>query len=190
MQRHANEWYGRHSRRLLQERAAAGRLKNTTRPALLALLRNQKDVTRQLRALWTLHVTGGVDEPVLKELLRHPSENLRRWAIELGCESKAPSPWLVREYERLASSDPSPMVRLALASALQRMPVVERWKLAEALLAHAEDSGDANLPLMIWYGIEPAVANDRAQALTLLARCQMPQVRQFISRRMAAPGKN
>ncbi len=190
LQLHPNDWYVRHARRLLQERAAAGHLKKSTRPDLLVMLRDQKEVTRQLRALWALHVTGGVDEPVLKDLLRHPSENLRRWAIELGCESKTPPAWLVREYERLASSDPSPMVRLALASALQRLPVAERWGLAENLLAHVEDAGDANLPLLIWYGIEPAVGADRARALTLLARCQMPQVRQFISRRMAGSGEN
>ncbi len=190
LQLQANDWYVRHARRLLQERAADGRLKKSTRPALLSLLRHEKDVPRQLRALWALHVTGGVDEPVLKDLLRHPSENLRRWAIELGCESKRPPAWLIREYERLASSDPSPMVRLALASALQRMPVGERWDLAEALLAHPEDAGDANLPLLIWYGLEPSVGADHARGLKLLAHCPMPQVRQLISRRLTAPGRS
>ena len=32
--------------------------------------------------------------------------------------------------------------------------------LAQALLSHAEDAEDHNLPLMVWYGIEPLATND------------------------------
>ena len=77
-------------------------------------------------------------------------------------------------------------MRLGLASALQRMPVNDRWPIAEALLSHAEDAADKDLPLLIWYGIEPAVAADQAKAALLLAKCQQPSVRQFITRRLTA----
>ena len=77
-------------------------------------------------------------------------------------------------------------MRLGLASALQRMPVADRWPIAEALLSHAEDATDKDLPLLIWYGIEPAVAADQTKAALLLAKCQVPQVRQFITRRLTA----
>ena len=78
----------------------------------------------------------------------------------------------------------SAFVRLGLASALQRLPVNDRWDLATALLSHAEDAADKDLPLLIWYGIEPAVAADQGKAALLLAKCQQPQVRTFITRRL------
>ncbi len=49
---------------------------------------------------------------------------------------------LATEFRGLAASDPSPVVRLALASALQRLPLDARWAILEALIAHAEDASD------------------------------------------------
>jgi hypothetical protein len=89
----------------------------------------------------------------------------------------------------LAKSDPSPVVRLFLASALQRLEPLRRWAIAEGLVGHAEDAEDANLPLMIWYGIEPAVSQDRERALGLVARTKIPLVRQNITRRIAGQSK-
>src|SRR5262249_57623925 len=70
-------------------------------------------------------------------------------------------------FTEQAGREKSAMVRLALASALQRLEVGERWPLAEKLAAHAEDAGDPYLPLMTWYGVEPAVAADPARAAAL-----------------------
>jgi hypothetical protein len=70
---------------------------------------------------------------------------------------------------------------------LHRLPIDSRWEIAEALLSHADDSEDPNLPLIIWHGIEPAIAKDRTKAVQLLAKCKIQKVRQFITRRMTAP---
>ena len=85
----------------------------------------------------------------------------------------------------MAKKDKSPLVRLYLASALQRLPFKQRVPVLKALLAHAEDVGDPNLPLMYWYATEPVVAADKVAAVQLLAACKIPKVRQFITRRMA-----
>src|SRR5262249_58177570 len=56
-----NDWYVRHARRLLQERAAPPRRNGD---AVHVALRQQLvngDVPQRLRALWALHVTGGFD---------------------------------------------------------------------------------------------------------------------------------
>ena len=37
-----------------------------------------------------------------------------------------------------------------------------------------------NIPLMIWYGIEPAVPGDKPRAVRLAATSKIPLVRQFI----------
>jgi phosphosulfolactate phosphohydrolase-like enzyme len=39
--------------------------------------------------------------------------------------------------------------------------------IAAALVAHGEDASDANLPLMIWYGIEPLGLADPAALATM-----------------------
>ncbi len=60
----------------------------------------------------------------------------------------------------MAQEDPSGLVRLTLASTLQRLPVAQRPTLAAPLLAHKEDASDHNLPLLIWYGLIPVADAD------------------------------
>ncbi len=91
---------------------------------------------------------------------------------------------------RLAKDDPSPVVRLYLASAAQRIDVAKRWPILTALASHAGDAKDHNLPLMLWYAAEPAVAADPAKGAELLASCAIPKVQEFIARRMAAMAAN
>ena len=92
----------------------------------------------------------------------------------------------MKEFARLAKEDPSPVVRLYLASACQRLTVAERLPIVEALLAHAEDVNDHNLPLMYWYATEPIVAADPAKGALLLAKAKLPIIREYITRRLTA----
>src|SRR5262249_55895987 len=85
---------------------------------------------------------------------------------------------------RLAESDPSPVVRLYLASALQRLPVDGRLSLGAKLAAHAEDRDDANLPLMYWYGLEPTVAAQPTSGARLASSAPIPLLRRFAARRL------
>ena len=122
----------------------------------------------------------------LAELLRDPDEHLRACAIQLLCENKRPSESVRSELARLGKADKSPLVRLYLASAMQRFPLPQRVPVLAALLAHAEDAADPSLPLMYWYATEPVVAADPEIGVRLLANCKIPKVRQFITRRMAS----
>jgi hypothetical protein len=186
LQLHQNDWWVRQARRLLQERAAAGKLGDAVRPALLKMLADQPQAPRKLRALWALHVTGGLDEKTLVSLLGSPEDVVRGWAVRLLVEDRHASDAVASRLAELGRVDRSASVRLALASALQRMALPQRWPLAEALAGHAEDSADANLPLMIWYGVEPLVPSDPERAAALLAKARIPLVRQNIARRMAS----
>jgi len=89
------------------------------------------------------------------------------------------------EFVRLAKTDASGLVRLALASTLQRLPVSRRAGLAAALLAHEADANDHNLPLLIWYGLIPVADTDPAVLATLAAKCELPLTRKLIARRLA-----
>jgi putative membrane-bound dehydrogenase-like protein len=178
LQSHPNEWFARHAQRVLHERQA-----NTS--VLTKTLKSSRSVPLRLRALWSLRVTGNLDEKKLEELLQDSSEHLRAWAIQLLCENRKPSEAARAEFARMADEDKSPLVRLYLASAMQRLLLEQRVPVLAHLLAHTEDEGDQNLPLMYWYATEPVVAADRVAAVKLLTACQIPKVRQFITHRMA-----
>ena len=55
------------------------------RALITRMFREQKDVTRKLRALWALHVTGAADASFLRGILDHEDEHIRSWAIRLAC---------------------------------------------------------------------------------------------------------
>src|SRR6185436_10293255 len=115
LQLHTNDWQVRHARRILQERAAAGKVDPQIHMDLTRIARGTPDVTRKLRALWALHATGGLNatanlptadprfrkqpldlrgprfintQPLLPELLEHSDENLRWWSVQILCEDK------------------------------------------------------------------------------------------------------
>jgi putative membrane-bound dehydrogenase-like protein len=181
-QLHANEWFVRRSRLILQERGPDP----AVHQALVKLIREQRDMTRQLRALWALHVTRGLTEPLALEFLQSPEARLRAWTIQLVCEDKAPTAALLEAFAKLAQTDPSPTVRLYLASAAQRIDVSKRWPVVEGLLAHEEDADDHNLPLMVWFAAEPLVPADPDRALALGSKTPLAKVRSLITRRQAA----
>ena len=182
---HDNDWFARHARRLLQERAATGRLGRDT-PARLEARIAAGPVRDRLRAMWSLHAIDGFDDPRLLRLLDDADPLVRSWAVQLAAESRQPSGAVVARFRSLADTDPSPVVRLAVCSALQRLPLAARWPICAALLAHAEDAGDHNLPLMNWYAVEPLVAVDATRAMTLALECRIPAVSRFIVRRAAS----
>ena len=184
LQLHRNDWYVRHARRLLQERGSDP----AVHARLRRLLQDQPDVTRKLRALWALHVTDGLREPDLLGLLGHQSEYLRSWAVSLLVERRTPSAAALRRLSALARSEGSPLVRLYLASALQRIPAASRWDAVAGLASHAADASDPNLPLMLWYAAEPLAALDTPRALHLAAASPIRTLFPFTVRRVAALG--
>ena len=78
---HPNEWFVRHARRVLQERASAGRDMTAVQAGLRHIFEEQSEVPRKLNALWTLNVTGGAGAEWLEPLLSHSNEHVRAWAI-------------------------------------------------------------------------------------------------------------
>ena len=189
---HENEWYVRMARRLLQERAAAASDAGAVRPIadahaeLRATLNNNGDVTRRLRALWTLHATYGLENKDYVKLLSDSNEHVRSWAIQLHLERKRPDTDTLGQLVIMAKNDPSQLVRLYLASALQRLPIDDRWEIATGLIGHSEDANDHNLPLMIWYGIEPLVAADAKRAMALIEKSMIPIVNRYVIRRASS----
>jgi hypothetical protein len=177
-----NDWYVRHARKVLAEKQPGA---EAWKP-LTEIATTNADPTRVLRAMWALHVTGGFTEELALKLTGHADPYVRAWVFQLALEdNKAPAS-VVNKMIELAASDPSPVVRLYLASGAQRLTVEQRGPIVEALLQHAEDADDHNLPLMYWYAAEPIAGTDIKAAALLAAKSKIPRVREYVSRRMAA----
>lgn len=140
-----------------------------------------------VRELWAMNaVLVGTRDEHAAQLLKSKHERVRGWSVQLALEDKQASVELQRAMEVAAEKDPSPIVRRYLASGLQRLPLEQRWGIAENLAAHAEDNDDPNIPLLVWYGVEPLVAADPARALATFTRAKLEHVRRFTVRRAAA----
>jgi len=189
LQLHPNDWHVRHARRLLQERALAGKLAADTHDKLWQMFQKHPEETRRLRALWTLYVTDGLrgKRPLAGASL---TPALLTWAIRLSLDEGAADGKLLAWLQEIARTRQEPPVRLALASALQRLTAEQRWPLAEILVRDEEASKDSYLPLMIWYGVEALPPADPARAVKMLTAARIPLVREYLARRLAGlPGQ-
>jgi hypothetical protein len=88
----------------------------------------------------------------------------------------------------MAKSDESPIMRLYLASAAQRMPFADRWPVLTGLASHGEDVEDNTLPRMIWFALEPMVPSHPRESLLLAVGGKIPKLQAFVARRMATKG--
>jgi putative membrane-bound dehydrogenase-like protein len=204
---HTNEWFVRQARLQLAERAPESREAEQAKAQLREMFARHSDPILKLRTLWSLCVIGSADEEFLRVQLRHSDEHVRTWAIRLLSDAwpldtitskrpvsnalrgtqdapPAPSSATFNEFVRLAKRDDSGLVRLALATVLQRLPVLERPRLAAPLLEHSEDANDHNLPLMLWYGLIPVGDVAPAALVKVAGGCQLPLPRRFIARRL------
>jgi putative membrane-bound dehydrogenase-like protein len=195
---HANEWFVRKARRVLAERAARGESLTDAKTRLRTLLDQDPDPARKIRALCSLATIGGADDASLRRLLHHEQESVRAWAIRFltdalpidtvyskrGGADVDLSEDLRVELATLAETDPSGLVRLVLASTLQRLPVGRRPELAKSLLSRTEDQDDHNLPALLWTGLIPVAEADPESLVLLAATCRTPAVTRLIARRL------
>ncbi|HBE69298.1 MAG TPA: dehydrogenase [Planctomycetaceae bacterium] len=187
---HSNEWYSRHARRLLAERSHQP--DEEVAASLRAATRSNPDATRRLRAMWALFGYESWTDKDFEMGLKDNDPHVRGWAIRLH-DQYLQSRWSesqLTELLPLARTDPSPIVRRELASLLMRIPPAKRWDLAAALIAHAEDADDHNLPLLYWYAIEPLAEEnpDRALALAVGASDSIKLLSRYMLRRVAGSG--
>ena len=162
---------------------------------------------KRLRALWCLYVTDGLDEADIVAELQHADPYVRAWALQLiGNESELnaflpsrlppqsnTSAWntdLMDKLAAMAQQDSSPIVRLYLASLVQRLPFENRWPILTGLSSHAEDVADNNIWRMIWFALEPLVPTDPGRAMQLAVSGKIPRLNEFVVRRLIADDAN
>ncbi|MFO0887625.1 MAG: PVC-type heme-binding CxxCH protein [Isosphaeraceae bacterium] len=120
------------------------------------------DGRQTLDAIWVALCLNQAEDnrESLLAITRHADESARAWAIRALTDrlpldtvmGKRPAeePKDDKELDAALSDrairDPSGLVRLVIASTLQRLPYDERAVLAMPLVEHAEDADDSNLP--------------------------------------------
>ncbi|HSY19950.1 MAG TPA: PVC-type heme-binding CxxCH protein, partial [Candidatus Acidoferrales bacterium] len=193
---HPNIWQRRVAERLLSERRdpkAAGPLKK--------LLATGGTLEARLFALWTLHSSGQLEEPVLTGLAEDKEPAMRTWVARLAGERRIASDNIMEKLLMLAG-DPDPSVRLAVATAMRQFasgsltvdtPVPDALKDVEIgpilakVGATSKDGKDPLIPFMIWQAAEPSVAADPQPALNWLGEngpAYMPLTGQIIRKVM------
>lgn len=192
----SNAWLARAAGRELCDRAALGRDIEPAIAPLAAAATADGPVVPRLRGLWTLHALDRLPPAAINEALRADDEHLRARGVALLTDDLPldTATGVPRVTARLAAdrlepllesarTDPSGLVRLALASTLQRLSIADRIPLAAALLAHAEDAADHNLPALIWFGLIPLADREPEALVPLAVNSRIPAVRIWTARR-------
>jgi len=196
LQLHRNDWFVRHARLVLQERAAAGKLEQETIEVLRKILKDSKDLTRRLRALWALHATGALTQASLLDLLEDGEEHIRRWASWLLAETPGDGKNLRAPLLDRANSEPSPFVRLGLASAAWRMSFDKTKSgvagaLAVTLCSRPEnDDPTGALSCMYWNALVAAMPGGESDFYAVMAAGKNPVIRRQAARFWAASSSN
>ena len=174
----ANIWWARKGLRILQEKLASG---HQLRPGL-----RHSIAYRAAESVVYTQALASFDRKKLRDLyFMGRTEAIRAMVVHLLFHERQPEPDLAEWLTRKVARERSPLVKIHMASALQRLPLVNRWELAKALTQLEVASDDRNLALMIWYGFEPLVAADPKRALSIGVSSKIPLIRQFTARRIA-----
>jgi putative membrane-bound dehydrogenase-like protein len=205
LHKHKNEWFVRQGRLSLLSLTRSGALKPQQTEQLKQWAIDPQNEVLACRASLTLHALEAAAPEFWLAQLKNPNEHLRalairaltdRWPIDDVFSQRPTEPANESEYQKevdsylpafiaLAKSEPSGLVRLNLASTVQRLPVQSRIPLALALAMHPEDANDHNIPLLLWYGMIPVAETLPKELADLAINSKIPKLQQFISRRLA-----
>lgn len=183
-----SSWHQRRARLILQERATTGSLSTETPSTIDDILHNGQKTDIRLNALWSLHTMNQLSDTRMLSLFEDSNPYVRAWTIQLACEDSIVSENQAQALIKLSTEDRSPVVRLYLAAALQRVNNSIRKKMAAALLSHARDTADHNIPLMLWYGIEPLISSDVSEVMKILQHSEFHLINQFTGRKLTELG--
>ncbi|QEG22110.1 PVC-type heme-binding CxxCH protein [Mariniblastus fucicola] len=189
---HKNAWYPRMAQRILIERSIATATENIDLEArlgrgtrILSIAYDDELMAPvRLNALRTLFCIANSDEAVLQRLPDSSIESIRVWKVRLLADRAKQSRWSIEQIKTM-SRDSSSLVRLYVASSIQRLPPADAFEVAKRLAAVETDMNDRVQPKLIWYQIEPFIVGDFNNAMDLFAASKSQLLRRNIVRRLA-----
>jgi putative membrane-bound dehydrogenase-like protein len=169
LQTSKNEWLVRHARRVLQERAAAGKLEKGWLAPLGGILHGADNLRERLRCLWTLAAMEFLTTADLFPLLKSKDEALRAWAYRLLLDpNRQLTDVQKNDAGEAAENEESAFVRLHIAGAsvvAGRAGKADRPSIGW-LIGWGEEN--PQVVLMMWYAIEQAARSRPEYALIAL----------------------
>jgi len=191
--KHPNVWYERQARTVLANKKSNIQLELVA--AKLTEKENLESTLRSLRVLKALNPSLSATA----NLLEHPNEHVRAFGIQSANETlpldhvyglhpqhRANRGGILSDtLLRLTQKEPSSLVRLNIASTLQRLPLLDRPPLATAL-ASRNDANDHNLPKLIWFGLTPLLKDHPDKLVEVAEATEWPDLLRFISRALAS----
>jgi putative membrane-bound dehydrogenase-like protein len=179
---HPNNWYSRQARRLFAERRDKS-IVSDLKPML-----SHADQRLALQALWSIHVSGALDDSLAEMTLSSKHEYVRAWTIRLLGDRRTVSLRLYPKLLQLAQNDSSVVVRSQLACTAKRLLAPSAIPIIAELLQHDGDVSDVHIPLLIWWAIEDKAISDPLLVIGLLESDEtwkQPLVSQVIIKRLA-----
>lgn len=185
-----NEWLVRKARRVLQERSVAGKLAKV--PDDIGENPNLPPGVHW-RVLATAHATGQLEVPLYLTTMLEKDPAVATWGVRLWADDHRvdPSPKVAasfmddaaKELAKLATRTKDATVIAAVATACAKLPPGSmKWDVLRSLAAAPDSSTGANLSLMIWLAVQPAVQADPANGLNLILKANNRRVRTNIVR--------
>lgn len=147
-------------------RILGDRLDRSAIPALQTMIR-ENDGQLAVDSLWGLNASGGFTEDFAIETLDHNNAFVRSWAVRLLSDDRNVSDKVAGQLVKLAVSESEVQVRSQLAASARRLPAKHGLPIVNALVAHAADTDDPHVPLMLWWAIEAKAESDSDAVLAL-----------------------
>ena len=188
----SNQWWVRSARRELVNRHLNSPLKDATLLAAKKTWENEAlSVPVRLAAVWFLYSVNKMEAADLVRLSHEDDPHLRSWAVRLlGDGLLELNPASIQRLKDMAANDPSGLVRMYIASGLDRLKPKDALAVASHLVMHEQDADDRVQPHLVWFRIEPLLMSNLDAAVSLARSSQIPLVRKNITRRLAAELEN
>ncbi len=187
LQFHANNWHVQHARRLLAERAATHDMSEADQELWSQAEQALGNSRTRLRCLWALNATDALSKASVETLIFTEPDTLAHFVhFRWGQVDQTESFYAGIDADENYEIERFPIV-LSTLSLMRRLVDEDRWTIAEQVAKGARYESDKDIPLMLWYGIEPCVAKDPMRALQLAINSKITKPRKYIVRRLCEP---
>ncbi len=166
---HRSQWYVRKAR---QELATRRDGKQTI--ALRERALNDDDPVQALEALWALHATFGISDPLAERLMQSPHPAVRSWIVRLLGDAAPVSTEIGQAMCHLAEREESASVRAQLACTAGRLSHKQAVGIVRRILTRDEDRADPFIPLLLWWTVERNTHEGTSELLPML---ELPEIR-------------
>lgn len=161
---HPNKWFRQTALRLIRERQEAA-----LEPLLLKRLREAKQTPKAgdpspVEYLWALASLRKLEEPLVEELVKHPSADVRAWTVRLVGDGYRDSPAILK----LSETEIDPLVRSQLLGSFKRMPETGVAG-ALAVLKQPPPNGAHDFRQIAWWAIESHFPAQRDEIFAALS---------------------